>query len=116
MIKKILQLLFFVLSPFASLLFLTPITMIPAVMVGKIVTANECGNAVGESLCGLGTIALIVFGLNAIVGVIVVILLHLEMNKTFSYNKKVASSLVLFTYFLIVAAAFLYFVEIDIYT
>ncbi len=99
MLKKILIVIPIIVSPFVSLLALTPLSIIPAYVLSMVASANQCGNIQGESLCGLLEMVNYILIINMLLGFFVTLTAMLLINHKWPIRKKMTNSFWLFLYF-----------------
>jgi len=108
-LKKIVVILGFALSPFVSLVLFTKITIVPAIILAHFFTKDKCANEYGESLCGMGEGMFIGLILNAVFGLGLIMYVVWKLKNSWLQKNKVNITFLLSIYFVLVTAFILYF-------
>lgn len=108
MLNKIIFTLVILVSPFISLVALTPISIFPAIFIARLVTKTQCDDIQSESLCGFGNSIFYVFIINIILGFLGVMTIMLVINDKWTSKRKVLNVLGLLVYFTVAAALSFY--------
>ena len=110
MFKKIIFIIIFILSPIISLIGLTPLTMIPSIILSLIINREECLNRTSSMrLCGLDDMFLYIFIFNVFGGLMLTLLAFLNINNHWKIDKKIIYSILLSLYFFSITSVFTYY-------